>query len=198
MQKYKLWWQVIVFRGRVDRILHRHLIKKVSGIFPSHALLYLSTVDNENNLLHNLCNIQGYKPMFSSHSNYFVKRTFDLSKIRSSRKIRCVQLKCEPNTFVAFGYSERILYATTVVCLHIKMFWYERVHPQPAKLQKKQRGGVYFWLYGIAYWMLIQQKLPSPMFFLAILPAGLRTKPNIPNVRQLFFATNVYCTSSPN
>ena len=34
---------------------------------------------------------------------------------------------------------------------------------QPAKLQKKQRGGVYFWLYGIAYWMLIQQKLPPPV-----------------------------------
>ena len=34
---------------------------------------------------------------------------------------------------------------------------------QPAKLQKKQRGGVYFWLYGIAYWMPIQQKLPPPV-----------------------------------
>ena len=31
------------------------------------------------------------------------------------------------------------------------------------KLQKKQCGGVYFWLYGIAYWMPIQQKLPPPV-----------------------------------
>ena len=34
---------------------------------------------------------------------------------------------------------------------------------QPAKLQKKQCGRVYFWLYGIAYWMPIQQKLPPPV-----------------------------------
>ena len=34
---------------------------------------------------------------------------------------------------------------------------------QPAKLQKKQCGGVYFWLYGIACWMLIHQKLPLPV-----------------------------------
>ena len=35
---------------------------------------------------------------------------------------------------------------------------------QPAKLQKKQQcEGVYFWLYDIAYWMPIQQKLPPPV-----------------------------------
>ena len=34
---------------------------------------------------------------------------------------------------------------------------------QPAKLQKKKCGGVYFWLYGIAYWMPIQQKLSPPV-----------------------------------
>ena len=34
---------------------------------------------------------------------------------------------------------------------------------QRAKLQKKQCGGVCFWLYGIAYWMPIQQKLPPPV-----------------------------------
>ena len=36
-------------------------------------------------------------------------------------------------------------------------------HFQIAKLQKKQCRGVYFWLYGIAYWMPIQQKLPPPV-----------------------------------
>ena len=28
--------------------------------------------------------------------------------------------------------------------------------------QKKQSGGVYFWLYSVTYWMPIQQKLPPP------------------------------------
>ena len=43
----------------------------------------------------------------------------------------------------------------------------------PAKFQKKQCGGVYFWLYGIAYWIPIQQKLPPPVLLLAILPFGI-------------------------
>ena len=34
---------------------------------------------------------------------------------------------------------------------------------QPAKLQKNQCGGVYFWLYGIAFWVPIQQKLTLPL-----------------------------------
>ena len=34
---------------------------------------------------------------------------------------------------------------------------------QPANLQEKQCRRVYFWLYGIAYWMLIQQKLTPPV-----------------------------------
>ena len=34
---------------------------------------------------------------------------------------------------------------------------------QPANLQKKQCGGVYFWLNGIAYWMPIQLKFTSPV-----------------------------------
>ena len=34
--------------------------------------------------------------------------------------------------------------------------------PQPAKFQKKQCGGVCIWLYNIAYWVPIQQKLTSP------------------------------------
>ena len=33
---------------------------------------------------------------------------------------------------------------------------------QPEKLQKKQCGGVYFWLYSIVYRMPIQQKLTPP------------------------------------
>ena len=34
---------------------------------------------------------------------------------------------------------------------------------QPAKLQKRQCGGVHFLLYGIESWMPIQQKLPPPV-----------------------------------
>ena len=34
-----------------------------------------------------------------------------------------------------------------------------------AMKRTKQRGGVYFWLYGIAYWMPIQQKL-APLVLL--------------------------------
>ena len=34
---------------------------------------------------------------------------------------------------------------------------------EKTKLLKKQCGGVYFWLYGIAYWMLFQQKLSPPV-----------------------------------
>ena len=34
---------------------------------------------------------------------------------------------------------------------------------QPAKLQKKQCGGVYFCVYGTAFSMPIQQKLPPPV-----------------------------------
>ena len=37
--------------------------------------------------------------------------------------------------------------------------------PSRQKLQKKQCGGVYFWLYGIVYQMPIQQKLPPPVLF---------------------------------
>ena len=33
---------------------------------------------------------------------------------------------------------------------------------------------MYFWLYGIAYWMPIQQKLTPPMLLLVILPAGIK------------------------
>ena len=36
-------------------------------------------------------------------------------------------------------------------------------YTQPVNLQKKQCGGVYFWPYGIAYWMPIQQKLTPPV-----------------------------------
>ena len=47
---------------------------------------------------------------------------------------------------------------------------------QPAKLQKKQCEGVYFWLYGIAYWTPDSTKTPSSQcYFLAILPAGKLT-----------------------
>ena len=34
---------------------------------------------------------------------------------------------------------------------------------QPAKLQKNQCGGVYFCVYGTAFSMPIQQKVPSPV-----------------------------------
>ena len=35
------------------------------------------------------------------------------------------------------------------------------------KIAEKQYGGVYFWLYGIAYCMPIQQKLPPPVLLLS-------------------------------
>ena len=40
---------------------------------------------------------------------------------------------------------------------------YESKNAQPAKLQKKQCGGVYFCVYGTAFPMPIQQKLPPPV-----------------------------------
>ena len=42
-------------------------------------------------------------------------------------------------------------------------FILEESYPQPAKLRKKQCGGVYFCIYGTGMSMPIQQKLPPPM-----------------------------------
>ena len=39
---------------------------------------------------------------------------------------------------------------------------------QPEESQKKQCGGVYFWLYSIAYWMPIQQKLTPPVLLFSV------------------------------
>ena len=42
-------------------------------------------------------------------------------------------------------------------------FFIRKRATQPAKLQKKQCGGVYFCVNGIAFSMPIQQKLPPPV-----------------------------------
>ena len=57
--------------------------------------------------------------------------------------------------------------------LFIKCFNGELIHifmpvSQPAKIQKKQCGGVNFGLYGISYIMLIQQKLTPTLLLFSI------------------------------
>ena len=44
---------------------------------------------------------------------------------------------------------------------------------QPAKLQKKQCGGVYFCVYGTAFSMPIQQKLPPPELLFSDFAGGV-------------------------
>ena len=51
----------------------------------------------------------------------------------------------------------------SLFCIFVYIWIFFLHPPQPAKLQEKQCGGVYFWLFGIAYWMPIQQKLPPPV-----------------------------------
>ena len=47
------------------------------------------------------------------------------------------------------------IFALLYICLTILLLLDKLDDTQPAKLQKKQCGGVYFLLYGIAYWMPI-------------------------------------------
>ena len=61
---------------------------------------------------------------------------------------------CNFASWVVIKLTFLFLCFTEKICL---------ITSQPAKLQKKQCGGVYFWLYGIAYWTPIQQKLPPPV-----------------------------------
>ena len=57
-------------------------------------------------------------------------------------------------------------YVPTVRCCQFALNSPSRLHSvvsQPAKLQKKQCGGVYFCVYGTAFSMPIEQKLPPPV-----------------------------------
>ena len=97
--------------------------------------------------------------------NFWIYRLLPLANVLASNYIN-------ENLFIHSYIKPEETFTTKLSCLFVKFVcWYTEFLMdayQPANLQKKQCGGVF-----LAYWMPIEQKLPPPVLFSAILPAGL-------------------------
>ena len=122
--------------------------------------------------------------VYTRGMRFKISKHFRMQKIPLSR-IKYVQ-NVERHERISFHIwviirNERILYRNRLHkfnVFHVCYSWnwgFKSVVTLPAKLQKKQCRGAYFWLYGIAFWMPIKQKLPPPVWLFSDFAGWVKT-----------------------